>query len=75
MKVNKKTLAKEFISSLRVYSSMVDYFDSKNDEKMSAHYRSKAYTIQDLAMTIFGVENMCGYWRRELIDELEKVAK
>jgi|694.fasta_scaffold113589_2 hypothetical protein len=75
MKLNKKTLAKELASSLRVYSSMVDYFDSKNDEKMAAHYRGKAYGIQDLAMTIFGVENMCGYWKSGLIEELEKVAK
>ena len=75
MKINKKTLAKELASSLKTYAYMVDYFDSKNDEKMSSNYRSKAYGIQDLAMTMFGVENMCGYWKRELIEELEKVAK
>jgi hypothetical protein len=68
-------LAKELASSLRVYSSMVDYFDSKDDEKMSSNYRSKAYGIQDLAMTIFGVEDMCGYWRRDLIENLEKIAQ
>ncbi len=74
MKINKKTLAKELASSLRMYAYMVDYFDSQDDVNANV-YRAKAYAIQDLAMTFFGVENMCGYWKRELIEELEKVAK
>jgi len=74
MKVNKKTLAKELASSLKTYAYMVDYFESKDDSNANI-YRGKAYGIQDLAMTFFGVENMCGYWKRELIEELEKVAK
>ena len=74
MKINKKTLAKELASSLRMYAYMVDYFDSQDDVNANV-YRAKAYAIQDLAMTMFGVENMCGYWKRELIEELEKVAK
>jgi hypothetical protein len=74
MKVNKKTLAKELANSLKTYAYMVDYFESKDDSNANI-YRGKAYGIQDLAMTIFGVENMCGYWKRELIEELEKVAK
>ena len=74
MKVNKKTLAKELANSLKTYAYMVDYFESKDDSNANI-YRGKAYGIQDLAMTFFGVENMCGYWKRELIEELEKVAK
>ena len=74
MKVNKKTLAKELANSLKTYAYMVDYFESKDDSNAN-FYRGKAYGIQDLAMTMFGVENMCGYWKRELIEELEKVAK
>ena len=75
MKINKKTLAKELASSLKTYAYMVDYFDSKNDEKMSSNYRSKAYGIQDLAMTLFGLEEMCGYWKKDLIENLEKIAQ
>jgi hypothetical protein len=75
MKVNKKALAKEFAGFLKMYSEIVEHCELKNDERMSAIYRSKAHCIQDLAMTFFGVENMCGYWRSELIEELEKVAK
>jgi hypothetical protein len=75
MKLTKKTLANEFVISLKTYATMVDYFDSINDDKMSAHYRGKAYGIQDIAMTIFGAENMCGYWRSDLIEQLEKIEK
>ena len=52
---------------------MVDYFDSKDDSNAD-FYRGKAYGIQDLAMTLFGAEDMCGYWKRELIESLEKIA-
>ncbi len=74
MKINKKTLAKELASSLRLYSYMVDYFDSQDDINAN-FYRAKAHAIQDLAMTMFGVENMCGYWRKDLIEKLEKIAQ
>ena len=74
MKVNKKTLAKELVSSLKMYAHMVDYFDSKDDSNAD-FYRGKAYGIQDLAMTMFGTEDMCGYWKKDLIENLEKIAK
>lgn len=73
MKLNKKTLAKEMVSALKTYAYMVDYFDSKDDSN-ALLYRGKAYGIQHLAMTIFGTENMCGYWKKDLIESLEKIA-
>jgi hypothetical protein len=74
MKINKKTLAKELVSSLRLYSYMVDYFDSQDDVNANI-YRARAYGIQELAITMFGVEDMCGYWKKELIENLEKIAQ
>jgi hypothetical protein len=75
MEINKKTLAKEFASFLRTYSSLVEHAESKGDERTANFYRGKAYGIQDLAMTIFGLDEMCGYWRQELIENLEEIAQ
>jgi hypothetical protein len=75
MEINKKTLAKELASFLRTYSSMVEHADKKGDERTANFYRGKAYGVQDLAMTFFGVEEMCGYWRQELIENLEEIAE
>lgn len=75
MKINKKTIAKQLASQLKMYSEMVDYcqFELKDDEKESA-WRSKGHAIQDLAMIIFGVDEMCVYWRKDLIEKLDKLA-
>ena len=75
MKINKKTIAKEFASQLLMYSNMVDYceFTLKDDEKESI-WRAKGRAVQELAMIIFGVDDMSVYWRKELIENLDKIA-
>lgn len=76
MKINKKTIAKEFASQLLMYSNMVDYceFTLKDDEKESI-WRAKGRAVQELAMIIFGIDHMSVYWRKELIENLEKIAQ
>ncbi len=76
MKINKKTLAKELSLKLREYSEMVDFCEFKRpDEIAEGVWRAKGHAVQELAMTIFGVEEMCCYWRKGLIEKLEKIAK
>lgn len=76
MKVNKKTIAKQLASHLKMYSEMVDYcqFELKDDKKEN-DWRAKGHAMQDLAMVIFGVDEMCVYWRYDLIEKLEKIAE
>lgn len=78
MKVNKKTLAQEFVSKLVFYSSMVDFceerFEGSEAEEKSTIWRAKAWAIQELAMTFFGVDEMSGFWRKELIEKLNVIA-
>jgi hypothetical protein len=79
MKINKKTLAQEFVSKLIFYSEMVDFceerFKDVKAEEKATIWRAKAWAVQELAMTFFGVEEMSGHWRKDLIEKLKKIAK
>lgn len=78
MRVNKKTLAKEFVSKLMFYSEMVDFcgerYEGSEAEEKATTWRARAWAVQELAMVFFGVEEMSGHWRGELIEKLHKVA-
>lgn len=78
MKVNKKTLAKEFVSKLMFCSEMVDFcekrFEGSKAEEKATIWRAKAWAVQELAMVFFGVEEMSGHWRDELIVKLNVIA-
>lgn len=78
MKINKKTIAKEFVSKLIFYSAMVDFCEERLEgseaEEKSTIWRAKAWAVQELAMVFFGVDKMSGFWRKELIEKLHKIA-
>ena len=78
MRVNKKTLANQLAYQLMTYSEMVDFceerYEGSEAEEKATIWRAKAWAVQELAMIIFGADEMCGYWRTELIKKLHKVA-
>lgn len=78
MKINKKTIAKQLAYQLMTYSEMVDFcgerYEEYEAEEKATIWRAKAWAVQELAMIIFGADEMCGYWRTELIEKLNGIA-